>query len=220
MTMLRVELIEDLKRRGADIPDPCGIWGLHASAVVAPGGALVFLGTSGAGKSTIRRLLRPYFSSLAEDAVYLIPASDGSWSVADAGHPQPLRPLSHGEAAKLRGVPLQAVFTLVKGDDVRLERLDALSACHQFLNGLFEIVRQNVFTPEVRRRSFADVAAIARRYPAYRLVFDLSGRVVDLMVRYFGADQQGQALEATRPVRAESCCGPMHDRTTTAVDNE
>jgi hypothetical protein len=186
MAMLRFEFIEDLKRRGADIPDPRGLWGLHASAVVAPGGALVFLGTSGAGKSTIRRLLTPSFSPLAEDAVYLIPAHDGSWSVADAGYPQPLQPLSQGEAASLRGVPLQAVFTLGKGEDVRLERLDALSACRQLMNGFFEIVRQNAFALEVRRRGFVDVAAIARRYPAYRLVFDLSGSVVDLMVHYFG----------------------------------
>ncbi len=201
--MLSIEFIEDLKRRGADIPDPGGIWGLHASAVVAPGGALVFLGTSGAGKSTIRRLLRPSFRPLAEDAVYLIPAHDGSWSVADAGSPQPLQPLSEGEIAKLRGVPLQAVFALAKGDDVRLERLDALSACRQLMNGLFEMVRQNAFTPDVRRRSFADVAAIARRYPAYRLVFNLSGRVVDLMVHHFGVDQQGQALDTARSVCAE-----------------
>jgi len=201
--MPSIEFIEGLKRRGADIPDPCGIWGLHASAVVAPGGALVFLGTNGAGKSTILRLLTPYFSPLAEDAVYLIPAHDGSWSVADAGSTQPLQPLSQGEAAKLRGVPLQAVFTLAKGDDVRLERLDALSACRQLVNGLFEIVRQNAFAPDVRRKSFADVAAIARRYPAYRLVFDLSGRVVDLMVHYLGVDQQGQALDTARSVRAE-----------------
>ena len=207
--MLRLEFIEDLRRRGADIPDPCGIWGLHASAVVAPGGALVFLGTNGAGKSTIRRLLTPSFRPLADDVVYLIPAPDGSWSVADAGYPQPLQPLSEGEAAKLQGVPLQAAFTLAKGDGARLERLDALSACRQLLNGLFEVTRQNAFTPDVRRKSFADVAAIARRYPAYRLVFDLSGRVVDLMVRYFEADQQGQALETTRPVRADPCRGPM-----------
>jgi hypothetical protein len=211
MAMPSIEFIEGLKRRGADIPDPCGIWGLHASAVVAPGGALVFLGTNGAGKSTIRRLLTPSFRPLADDAVYLIPAHDGSWSVADAGYPQPLQPLSEGEAARLRGVPLQAAFTLAKGDGVRLEGLDALSACRQLLNGLFEITRQNAFAPDVRRRSFADVAAIARRYPAYRLVFDLSGRVVDLMVHHFGTDQQGQALETTRPVLAESCRGPMDD---------
>jgi hypothetical protein len=203
MAMPRFEFIEGLKRRGADIPDPCGIWGLHASAVVAPGGALVFLGTNGAGKSTIRRLLRPSFRTLADDAVYLVPAPDGSWSVADAGYPQPLQPLSEGEAAKLRGVPLQAMFTLVKGGDVRLERLDALSACRQLMNGLFEMVRQNAFVPDVRRKSFADVAAIARRYPAYRLVFDLSGSVVDLMVHYFGVDQQGQALDTARSVCAE-----------------
>jgi hypothetical protein len=203
MTMPSIKFIEDLKRRGADVPDPCGIWGLHASAVVAPGGALVFLGTNGAGKSTIRRLLTPSFRPLAEDAVYLIPAPDGSWSVADAGYPQPLQPLSEGEAARLRGVPLQAMFALAKGDDVRLERLNALSACRQLMNGLFEMVRQNAFAPDVRRRSFADAAAIARRYPAYRLVFNLSGRVVDLMVHYFAADQQGQSLDPTRSVRAE-----------------
>jgi len=201
--MLNIEFIEDLKRKGRDVPDPCGIWGLHASAVVAPGGTLVFLGTNGAGKSTIRRLLTPSFRPLADDVVYLIPAHDGSWSVADAGYPQPLRPLSEGKAAKLRGVPLQAMFTLVKGGDVRLERLNALSACRQLMNGLFEIVRQNAFAPDVRRKSFADVAAIARRYPAYQLVFDLSGSVVDLMVHYFGADQQGQALDTASSFRAE-----------------
>jgi hypothetical protein len=202
MTVLNNEFIEALKRRGADVPNPSGIWELHASAAAAPDGALLFVGASGSGKSTICRLLIPYFSPLAEDVVYLVPALDGSWSVANAGYPQPVQPLKE-EVKKLHSVPLKAIFILVKGEGIRLERLDALLGCRYLMDGFFEILRQNAFTLEVRRKGFSDIAAIARRYPAYRLVFNLSGRVIDLMVRYFGKNEQWHSLNGTKPAYSE-----------------
>ena len=49
-------------------PSDLGLF-LHASAVVVAGGAVLFLGHSTAGKSTIARILGQSFSILADEAV-------------------------------------------------------------------------------------------------------------------------------------------------------
>ena len=54
---------------------------LHASSVVMPGGALLFLGRSGAGKSTMCQLLSQSFPVLADDFVFVNRNAEGTWYV-------------------------------------------------------------------------------------------------------------------------------------------
>ena len=63
-------------------PSDLGLF-LHASAVVVGGGALLFLGHSTAGKSTIARMLGQIQPVLADDSVYAARGADGWWRVVD-----------------------------------------------------------------------------------------------------------------------------------------
>jgi hypothetical protein len=53
--------------------------------VVVEGGALLFLGHSTAGKSTIARLLGEVAPVLADDSVYAFRGEDGEWRVVEGG---------------------------------------------------------------------------------------------------------------------------------------
>lgn len=74
----------DLRPAGVPGSRISGVF-LHASAVVVDGGAVLFLGHSTAGKSTIARLLGPSFPVLADDAVFASKDADGAWRVVDGG---------------------------------------------------------------------------------------------------------------------------------------
>ena len=54
---------------------------LHASAVVKDGKALLFAGVSGAGKSTISRILGqlPDYDKVADDLLLVTPTGQGEW---------------------------------------------------------------------------------------------------------------------------------------------
>ena len=76
----RAQTQTDLGPRTSDL----GLF-LHASSVVVEGGALLFLGHSTAGKSTIARLLGEAHPVLADDAVFVSRRPEGRWWVVDGG---------------------------------------------------------------------------------------------------------------------------------------
>ena len=58
----------------------------HASSVNVSGKALLFLGHSTAGKSTISRLLSERYPVIADDKVWVSQKKNGDWMVCDGEH--------------------------------------------------------------------------------------------------------------------------------------
>jgi energy-coupling factor transporter ATP-binding protein EcfA2 len=166
-------------------PEPAGILLLHASAVRVDGQALLFLGPSGAGKSTICSLLSGFARPLADDLVYLF-SREAGWTVAD-GKPRALEgPLSADEAAVLQGTPLRALFRLCQDFPPRLEPLPALEVCRYLVGAFLELFWQCHWSPAAQRAAFAQLAALARAVPGYRLYFDPSPRTVAVVREELG----------------------------------
>jgi energy-coupling factor transporter ATP-binding protein EcfA2 len=154
---------------------------LHASAVVTPGGALLFLGHPGAGKSTICQLLAERFPPLADDAVYLMRQEYGAWHVAD-GTPWAFGgPLKEGELAGLEGVPLRAILRLFQDPMPRLMPIVPRETCCHLTDALFEVVWQQRGDLASKRGWFAAVAEVARQYPGLRLYFTLDQKTSELV---------------------------------------
>lgn len=159
-------------------PNPLDIVAVHASAMCNEACAVIFLGPSGTGKSTIYRLLSPYMQPLSTDAVYLVPQVGGGWRVAwgDGRVHGEIMLSSFAEAAALPSAPLRAVVRLYQAPEPRLESIDALLTCRHLTDALFEITWQRDEPLTVKRRAFANLAKIARAFPGYVFHFDLSAR--------------------------------------------
>ena len=144
---------------------------LHASGMAVNGQGLLFVGHSEAGKSTILTMLREEGEILCEDRVIVRRWPDrfrihGSWSQGDV--PQ----VSAADA------PLRAILFLEKAGTNRLERLEDRK----------EIVRRLPFflikalvTADWWEKVLGLVETMAREVPVYRLRFDRSGKVLDVL---------------------------------------
>jgi hypothetical protein len=164
-------------------PDPNGIVAIHASAVYDDHGALVFLGPTGAGKSTVCELLSAETRKLADDKVYLVPLEDGAWAVADASHRSYYGPLSEGEAALLETWPLQALFRLYQAPRIRLQPADALTTCRDLVNAFLELYWHRYLDVAAMRGAYRSLARVSRGVSAYRLHFANAPGVTDVVLR-------------------------------------
>ena len=137
---------------------------LHASAVCGPAGAAVFVGKSGAGKSTISAMLDgvPGLTRLADELVIVMPgATPDAWCVH-------VPPFLGGVALPFGAhAPLTGVHVLVQAPHHQralLPRTDAVRA-------LLPHVLVYVAEPETAAHALAAAAALTAAVPCYRLEF-------------------------------------------------
>jgi ABC-type nitrate/sulfonate/bicarbonate transport system ATPase subunit len=154
----------DRQERSRATPPWAGDLLLHAAAVVAPAGALLLLGHSGAGKSTVCRLVAGRLPVLADDVVRLARKGEmgATWHVSDA---------QQDPAAPVRAVPLVAVLRLFQAEAAALVRATPRQMCGYLADALFEVELQRQVSNWPRRAWFACVADVARLHPGWQLRF-------------------------------------------------
>lgn len=170
--------LEAIVRIGMSIAAPRrGGLVLHASAVEVAGQALVFAGTSGAGKSTIAAMLDGLPGQaapvvrLADELLVVMPGPDGTWDV----HVPPFLggvALPSGARRGLAGVHFLAQTPAHRR--TRLPRTEAL-------RGLLPHVLAYVAEPGTAARVLAAGAALVAAVPCYRLEFARNPGVVRVL---------------------------------------
>jgi len=158
---------------------------IHASAVQAEAGALLFLGPSETGKSTIRSMLEAHLPALADDIVYLVPQVEGKWGVALVDTDAFWRPLSASEVAALSVVPLQAVLRLYRATEPRLERISPLETCRHLTGAFFEVYWPRYCDVPAKKAAFARLARIAAATTGYHLYFERSEKTIRVLADEF-----------------------------------
>jgi hypothetical protein len=149
---------------------------LHAASGICDGGAYLFSGVSGAGKTTMTRLAPPNITLLTDEISYLRPSADG---YAAFGTP------FAGELAKAGencSAPVSALFFLEQGPENRIDELSSTEAVRR-------LMRNILFFAEDRglvERLFATACDFVARVPIRRLTFYPDARVWDV-VRDFGS---------------------------------
>jgi len=144
---------------------------MHSSGIIMDGKGLLFVGHSEAGKSTMLKMLRGHGELLTDDRVIVRRGADGfrihgSWS--------------HGELSDVSpmSAPLHAVLYLDKAPTNELVPITDLR--ERFRLPLSYIVRPLV-TADWWHKMLSLSEKLAAEVPAYRLRFDKSGAVVDLL---------------------------------------
>lgn len=173
------------------LPTPAERLIIHASAVGINGEALVFLGPSGTGKSTISDLLSAQAQPLADDVVHLAPQAKGDrWTVSDANRANLVRAPSETGQAVTAGLPLHAIFRLRQAPATHLEQTDALEICRCLTDAFFEIHQQRSYDIETKKRAFNKLAAVARATAGYWLHFSLSDQTAQEISDALNSDLQ------------------------------
>jgi hypothetical protein len=158
---------------------------IHASAVYTAAGALIFLGPSETGKSTIRRLLSAQAEPLADDKVRLT-WQNGVWRVTSADGGRHKRLISEEQTAEPpRHIPLRAVVRLHQASAPALQPIDMLLTCRYLTDAYFEVQIHRPLDVEARQWAFAWLAQVARSVPGYHLHFDLSLRTLKAVCETF-----------------------------------
>ncbi len=144
---------------------------MHAAGFILNGKGLLFVGHSGAGKSTMLKMLRGQGEILCDDRIILRRWPEGfrihgTWS--------------HGELPDVSpaSAPLRAIFFIEQSKHNEL--IPLVDKVERMGNVLSHVVRP-IRTNDWWSKTLSLAGKIAAEVPAYRLQFDKSGQVVDLL---------------------------------------
>ncbi len=142
---------------------------LHSDGMNMDGRGFLFAGKSGAGKSTIARMLRDKAEILCDDRMIVRKWADG-WRIHGNWSHGSMPVVSAGAA------PLKAIFFLEKADENRMipiaNRIDIISR-------LFGCLIKPMATVDWWNKMLTLIEELARTIPCYRLRFDRSGGVYE-----------------------------------------
>ncbi|MBN2005232.1 MAG: hypothetical protein JXA21_17875 [Anaerolineae bacterium] len=159
---------------------------IHASAVEYRGKALVFLGPSETGKSTISQLLAATLDGarvLADDKVNLDWQVGNGWTVSD-GMPRFLQErVGTQSISVMPHAPLGAIFRLYQAPLPQLRHLGSLETGLYLIKAFAEINRRQPADIAENKSYFASLAAVAKFAPGYEFYCDCSLQTVDVIQR-------------------------------------
>jgi hypothetical protein len=144
---------------------------LHSSGVSFKGRGLLFMGHSEAGKSTMVKMLKGRAEILCDDRMIIRKGPDGflvhgTWS--------------HGEIPDVSSssAPLAGIFFLRKSGE---NRLVPMTKKQDVASGLLSCLIKPHVTAGWWENMLGLVEDIVRRVPCHELLFDRSGRIVDVL---------------------------------------
>ncbi len=142
---------------------------LHASSVTRNHNAYLFLGQSGAGKSTIAQLSTQVGAEIIHDDHTLIFLDEtGHYKILDRN-------------ASLAPVEIKAIFVIKQNARDGLQRISPEDLLVHLYNSMFETDGTQVLFGERLNRAFSMLADVARTIPGYDLHFRKSPDFWDLI---------------------------------------
>ena len=144
---------------------------LHASGIIFNGQGLLFIGHSGAGKSTMLKILRGEGEILCDDRMIVRKGEEGfrihgTWS--------------HGELPDVSpaSAPLRGIFYLEQAQENAIIPIDNFQ---ERLSNVLSFIIKPLQTADWWEKIVDTAVLVAAEVPAYHLKFDLSWDIKDLL---------------------------------------
>ena len=140
-----------------------GVFCLHSSALSIAGKAVLLMGESGRGKSTLARALTPHYGNWLSDDVTPIRWQKDK-AIVDPRFPQ----LKLTTQPVLAPRPLAAFYLLADGDSAEKQ---PLPPHQQLLQLIRHTVAITLFPPHLQQTHLAHCQKLARNHPLHRLIY-------------------------------------------------
>jgi hypothetical protein len=150
---------------------------LHAASGICDGGAYLFSGVSGAGKTTMTRIA-PYDATLLTDEISYVRRLDDGYVAFGT-------PFA-GELAKAGencSAPISGLFFLEKGSENRIEEIPSAEAARRLMRNILFFAED----PGLVEKLLDSACDFVDRVPARQLTFYPDGRVWDYIREFEGA---------------------------------
>lgn len=159
---------------------------LHASSVSINGRALVFLGHSNSGKSTISRLLSREYPIIADDKVRLRKNKTGEWLAGNADSKNILQIDDGVPRVSSQEFPLSAFIRIYKSDATACRPISPRTTCGYLLDAVFEVAGQrSEEDPAIVKKWFELLADVSKKIDGWHLTFKNDTSIVSLVKRVF-----------------------------------
>lgn len=144
---------------------------LHAASAIRFGGAFLFAGVSGAGKTTIARLAPADAVLLTDEISYVVWNNEGHYA---CGTPFAGELARAGENVS---APIKGLFLLEKGPNNRIEPVSEAEAVRSLMRHVLFFAHESVLVTEV----FRSVCEFVKQVPVRRLIFVPDERVWNII---------------------------------------
>ncbi|MCK5220823.1 MAG: hypothetical protein KAR14_04525, partial [Candidatus Aminicenantes bacterium] len=144
---------------------------MHSSGMKINGAGLLFTGQSGAGKSTIAKLLKDEGELLCDEFIIIRKWKKkfriyGNWSHGE------IEEVSNNEA------PLRAILFLEKAE---VNRIEPLSDIKEIISRLLPRIMQPLITADWWEKTLETMEKLVKEVPAYIIKFDKSGDIAQIV---------------------------------------
>ena len=144
---------------------------IHAASCVRNGRAFLFMGVSGAGKTTISRLAPPGATLLTDEISYVRRTGNTYQAFGTPFSGELAQPGENVNA------PLRAVYVLVQGPENKVERVSAPVALRELMKSILFFAQDERLVDRV----FTSACRMAEAVSFYRLTFLPDRRVWSLI---------------------------------------
>ena len=161
---------------------------LHASSISISGKALLFLGHSNAGKSTISGILSRQFHKIADDKVLIYRKKN--WMVRGVKGDRFLRENS-GDDIDSTEYPVIAVARIFQDKETRFISISQKEACRHIMDAVFENDFQNNYEDLSQIKKWFKIAAnLSHNTKGYRLTFPKCESIIEKVSEFIGNEMR------------------------------
>ncbi len=163
---------------------------LHASTIMHHGYGFLFLGQSGAGKSTVAMLSRASSRVVHDEKIFLYP-EDGRYILSnmpnmdEVGESDETNMMVRTNITSSSKIFLSGIFLLCQDKEDRLERLPKSKIAKKLMDSYFELPRIFTLLNVEIRYAMKTLSQAARDIPAYELHFRKSADFWQLIDEQF-----------------------------------
>ncbi len=158
---------------------------LHASSVNINGKALVFLGHSTSGKSTIAEILSSEFPKISDDKVLLL-KNGANWFLQN-GDKYCERVFAGNPNLKKEGIfQILSFMRIYKSDKNEIKKIENPLLCRYLTDAVFEVDQQRrVMDIKLRKEWFSAIADISRKFEGRHFFFKKELNVISILKKEF-----------------------------------